>query len=146
MGSTRRFEGQVAMITGAARGMGRESALAFAAEGAAVALTDVLPEVDGVADEVRRAGGTAVSVVGDVSDPAIVNRLAAAARAELGPVTVLHNNAGFFFGAPLEDHSVEDFRRLLDVNCLAQFIAIISPLGRSGVVWGGASPSPTSWK
>ena len=124
MGSTRRFEGRVAMITGAARGMGRESALAFAAEGAAVAITDVLPEVEGVADEIRGAGGTAVTVVGDVSDPAVIQALVAEARAELGPVTVLHNNAGFFLGAPLDDHSVEDFRRLFEVNCLAQFVAI----------------------
>lgn len=123
MGSTARFEGRVAMITGAARGMGRESALAFAREGAAVAITDVLPEVEAVAAEVRAAGGRAVSVVGDIADPAVVQSLAAAARAELGPVTILHNNAGFFAGAPLEDHTIEDFRRLLEVNCVAQFAA-----------------------
>jgi NAD(P)-dependent dehydrogenase (short-subunit alcohol dehydrogenase family) len=121
---TARFENQVAVITGAARGMGRESALAFAREGAAVALTDMLGEVDDVAAEVRASGGRAVSVVGDIADPATIDRLVTRAAAELGPVTVLHNNAGFFFGAPLEDHTVEDFQRLIAVNCVAQFAAI----------------------
>jgi NAD(P)-dependent dehydrogenase (short-subunit alcohol dehydrogenase family) len=123
MSSARRFENQVVMITGAARGMGRESALSFAREGAAVALTDVLPAVEGVADEVRALGGKAVTVVGDISDPAVVQSLAAKAKAELGNVTVLHNNAGFFAGAPIDEHTIEDFRRLMDVNCVAQFVA-----------------------
>ena len=119
-----RFDGRVAVITGAARGMGKVAALSFAREGAAVALTDVLAdEVEVVAEEVRAAGGNAVSVPGDVTDPETIDRLVSEA-AKLGPVRILHNNAGVFRGAPLEEHTVEDFRRLLDVNCVAQFIAI----------------------
>lgn len=81
-----RFDGRVAVITGAARGMGKVSALSFAREGAAVALTDVLAdEVEAVAEEVRAAGGNAVAVPGDVTDPATIDRLVSeAATAERG--------------------------------------------------------------
>jgi NAD(P)-dependent dehydrogenase (short-subunit alcohol dehydrogenase family) len=123
--ANRRFDGQVAIITGAARGMGRASALGFAEEGAAVAITDVLgDELEAVADEVTAAGGQAVSVVGDVSDPETIDRLVAEAKTLGPPITVLHNNAGIFYAAPLEEHTIEDFQRLLNVNVLAQFIAI----------------------
>lgn len=133
-----RFEGRVAVITGAARGMGKLSALSFAREGAAVALTDVLAdEVEAVAEEVRAAGGDAVAVPGDVTDPATIDGVVSEA-AKLGPVTILHNNAGVFRGAPLEEHTVEDFRRLLDVNCVSQFMAIKRVVPEMRVAGGGA--------
>ena len=133
-----RFDGRVAVITGAARGMGKVSALSFAREGAAVALTDILAdEVEAVAEEVRAAGGNAVAVPGDVTDPATIDRLVSEA-AKLGPVRILHNNAGVFRGAPLEEHTVEDFRRLLDVNCVAQFVAIKRVVPEMRAAGGGA--------
>jgi NAD(P)-dependent dehydrogenase (short-subunit alcohol dehydrogenase family) len=133
-----RFDGRVAVITGAARGMGKVSALSFAREGAAVALTDVLAdEVEGVAEEVRGAGGRAVAVPGDVTDAETIDRLVTEA-AKLGPVKILHNNAGIFRGALLDEHTVEEFRRLLEVNLVAQFAAIKRVVPEMRAAGGGA--------
>ena len=120
-----RFEGQVAVITGAARGIGRAAALSFAQEGAAVALIDQhADELEALAAEVTSAGGEAIFTAGDVRDPATIDNLAIRATGELGPISVLLNNAGVHYAAPLEDHSVEDFERVLGVNCVAQFVTI----------------------
>src|SRR5690242_13663889 len=97
-----RFAGKVAVITGAARGQGRASALAFSREGASVALTDVLSdELAETADLVGRGGGQVVHHAGDISDPATIEALAQRAVKEFGGVDILHNNAGILVGGSL---------------------------------------------
>jgi len=87
--------GQAALITGAGQGAGRGIAMLFARHGARVAVNDfVLDRAEAVAAEIRAAGGEAVAVQADVSDRASVGEAFAAAKAALGPVTLLVNNAG----------------------------------------------------
>jgi NAD(P)-dependent dehydrogenase (short-subunit alcohol dehydrogenase family) len=86
---------QVALVTGASRGLGRAMALRLAGDGCAVALAARSPELLAeVADAIGAAGGRAVALPADVTDPAQVDALVDAAEAALGPLTLLVNNAG----------------------------------------------------
>ena len=87
--------GQIAVVTGAGRGIGRGIALRFAAEGAAVALTSRnKAQLDQVAGEIESAGGRALAVAGDVTKRADVARVVHTAAEKLGHITLLVNNAG----------------------------------------------------
>src|SRR5690606_12409635 len=89
------LSGQVALVTGAGRGFGRAIAERFAAEGAAVALlARSLIELEGVAQAIRKAGGQAIGVRCDVSDPASVEHAIGKVTELLGPIDLLVNNAG----------------------------------------------------
>jgi NAD(P)-dependent dehydrogenase (short-subunit alcohol dehydrogenase family) len=101
----RRFEGRSVVVTGAASGIGRETAVRFAAEGAAVLVAD--RDAEGAAatvELVAAAGGRARAHVVDVGDPAAVAAMVAAAVAAFGTLDVLHNNA---YWAPI-DRSVTE--------------------------------------
>lgn len=88
-------EGQVALVTGAGRGFGRAIAERLAGEGAAVALLSrSLSELDEVEQAIRAAGGTAIGVRCDVTDPASIAHAVAKVEEVLGPVDLLVNNAG----------------------------------------------------
>jgi NAD(P)-dependent dehydrogenase (short-subunit alcohol dehydrogenase family) len=88
------LEGRVAVITGAGRGLGREHALLFAAEGAAVLVNDLGPEAEAVAEEIRAAGGRAAASTHDITSWSGGEALVAQAVEELGGLDVLVNNAG----------------------------------------------------
>jgi NAD(P)-dependent dehydrogenase (short-subunit alcohol dehydrogenase family) len=87
--------GHVAIVTGAGRGFGKAIAKALAVEGAAVTVTSrSAQQIEQTAAEIRAAGGKAFAVTGDVTKRKDVERVVAAARNELGPATLLVNNAG----------------------------------------------------
>lgn len=87
--------GQVAVVTGAGRGFGRAIAERFAREGAAVAVTSrTRAELDRVADAIRTAGGRALAIPGDVTEPRDVDRVVSETERKLGPVSLLVSNAG----------------------------------------------------
>ncbi|MBE1549571.1 3-oxoacyl-[acyl-carrier protein] reductase [Mycobacterium sp. OAS707] len=89
------LRGEVALVTGAGRGIGETTAHFLAAQGAAVAVNDYHPErAAGVVAAIQAEGGTAVSVSGDVTDYRSITSVVASARHHLGPVTILVNNAG----------------------------------------------------
>ena len=118
--------GKVALVTGAAGGLGRGFAEALAAEGAALALCDVQPEVGTVAASLMEQYGVAASVyVADVADPTDVWRVVDETVASLGGVDILVSNAGICVPtnptAGLEE-SVVDFDRTFDVNTRGPFL------------------------
>jgi 3-oxoacyl-[acyl-carrier protein] reductase len=109
---------QVALVTGGARGLGRATVKRLAAHGVAVAINYASkPETaEALAAEVRAAGGRAITVRADVANAPAVNEMAARTEAELGPITILVNNAGIAWAATLETWEPEGFARLRAVN------------------------------
>src|ERR1700761_2418369 len=89
------FSGQVALVTGAASGLGRATAKAFAESGAAVLLVDRdQKKLTSVADEIVGAGGKALTLAGDVSDEQLAKAAVSRAVAEYGSLDMAYNNAG----------------------------------------------------
>ena len=112
-----RLEGKVAVVTGAGSGIGRASALRFAAEGAAVVVNDLDPEAARlVVSEIERAGGRARPAPGDVTRPATAEDLADQAVAAFGKLDVFYNNAGGAMPTPIEATDHARWRRDLDLN------------------------------
>src|ERR1044071_303301 len=100
-----RLQGEVALITGASRGIGRAIALRFAREGATVAVAARTEnDLNKVADEVRAQGGSALALICDVGEDASVRRMVAAAEKQFGKIDLLVNNAGYFCSLhPIEE-------------------------------------------
>jgi NAD(P)-dependent dehydrogenase (short-subunit alcohol dehydrogenase family) len=112
-----KLAGQVAIVTGAGRGIGRAIAVALAREGASVALAARSgPELDGVAREIQQAGGQALVLPTDVRQEASVEALVRRALAEWRQVDVLVNAAGVAIFAPVTDSKLDDWDQMLAVN------------------------------
>jgi NAD(P)-dependent dehydrogenase (short-subunit alcohol dehydrogenase family) len=115
-----RLEGKNAVITGAGAGVGRAAALQFAKEGASVACVDLdLERAKETVTLIEGAGGTSLPVAADVAVESDVIAMLEAAVQAFGRLDVLFNNAGIptpRFGMTLEDHTEEDFQRLVAVN------------------------------
>jgi NAD(P)-dependent dehydrogenase (short-subunit alcohol dehydrogenase family) len=129
----KRLQDRVAVITGAASGIGKGIAIAFAREGADVVVADIAPQ--GRAEEtvagVRVHGRDALFVQTDVADVKSVQALAAASFARFGRVDILVNNAGIFTESLIEDMPIEDWDRVLATNLRGTFLctrAFIGPM------------------
>ena len=117
------FRPRVAIITGAGRGIGRATALAFAAEGIAVAIASRRPaDLMAVEGQIEERGGRALAIPTDVSVAGQVDALVEKAEKELGTVDVLVNNAGVLERRPVVETSEESWDRVLDINLKGAFL------------------------
>jgi NAD(P)-dependent dehydrogenase (short-subunit alcohol dehydrogenase family) len=143
------FRGSVVLVTGAARGMGRDIALGFGRAGAQVVVSDVaksvrglgyevagVGELEAVVDEIRTEGAEALAVTADVRREPDVEALVAAAVERFGQLDVLVNNAGVYVGAPAVEMTEEQWDVAVDTNLKGPFLcskhAARHMAGRSG--------------
>lgn len=133
MGSSLRFDGRVAIITGAGRGMGRSHALTLAERGASVVVNDVGASVQGdgtdpgpandVVAEIRQAGGSAVANTDNVATPSGAAAMVKAAINDFGRVDLVVHNAGIgsTHKGPLVELDIEDFMKHVSVHLVGGF-------------------------
>ena len=122
---SKNLEGQVAVVTGASKGIGAAIATHLAAAGAGVVVNYASSRAgaDAVIDRIRQTGGKAVAVQADVSKLEDVRRLFAETKKAFGKLDILVNNAGVYEFAPLEAISAEHFHKQFDLNVLGLLLA-----------------------
>lgn len=118
-----RFKNKVVIVTGAGKGIGRASALAFAHEGASVAVADLDQQAGAaVVKAIQDADGKAILVQGDIADEGYVKKLVSETAKAFGGVDVLHNNAGVVKYGTVVDMSAADWDWMLNINLRASFL------------------------
>jgi len=132
------IEGKIAVVTGGGSGIGRGIATVLAAQGAAVAVWDLnLEGAEQTVAGIREAGGTAIAVGGDAAEATSVAAAVAQTRAELGPVTILVNNAGITESEPFTSLSEDAWDRTIRINLKGPFLvtqALVPDMLAAG--WG----------
>jgi NAD(P)-dependent dehydrogenase (short-subunit alcohol dehydrogenase family) len=149
---TRDLEGKSALVTGGASGIGRATALAFAREGARVAVADIMQDAaQRTVNEIKAMGGQAMAIACDVTDDDAVKAMIAATVDAFGSLDCAFNNAGIApyqvnaGGQKIADVAPEAWRRLIDVNltgvwlCLRHEVAQMRAQGSGGVIINTAS-------
>ncbi len=136
-----RLQDRVALVTGAASGMGRESAKLFASEGAKVVAVDKVDAVEETAAAIRQAGGQAVAMTGDAGLEADVEEMMGRAVSEYGALDVCYANAGIIGGfAPFFEETPEQWMEVLRVNLIGPYLAIkhaskiMRPAGKGSII------------
>jgi NAD(P)-dependent dehydrogenase (short-subunit alcohol dehydrogenase family) len=112
---------RVAVITGAAQGIGRRTAEVLAGYGYDLVLNDLRPAKE-TAAAIEKSGGTCFEVLGDISRESEVQRIAESVQERYGRADVLVNNAGISFICPAEDLATKDWQKVLDVNLTGPFL------------------------
>jgi 3-oxoacyl-[acyl-carrier protein] reductase len=136
-----KFEGKVALVTGAARGIGEAIALTLAREGADVVVTDVdLEGAQRVAQEIERLGRKARAIQADVSQREAVKQLVSEAVSLFGKIDILVNNAGIIRRGTLVEHSPQEWEKVLGVNlggtfnCTQQVVPLMIEQGSGKII------------
>jgi 3-oxoacyl-[acyl-carrier protein] reductase len=116
------IDGKVAILTGSGRGIGAATAKMFGAEGASVVVSDLDPApAEETAAAIRAAGGKAVVVAGDVTDPAFPAQLIKATLDAFGGIDIIVNNAGYTWDAVIQNMTDKQWYAMLDVHTTAPF-------------------------
>ena len=116
------IDGKVAILTGSGRGIGAATAKMFAAEGASVVVSDLDPApAEETAAAIRAAGGKAVVVSGDVTDPSFPSQIIQATLASFGGIDIIVNNAGYTWDAVIQNMTDKQWYSMLDVHTTAPF-------------------------
>jgi NAD(P)-dependent dehydrogenase (short-subunit alcohol dehydrogenase family) len=146
------LEGKIALVTGAAGGMGSACALAYAREGADLALVDLNESgLEKVAGQIRKLGGEALSILTNVADPSAVQGAVEEAIQDFGRIDILANIAGHQGpGSPVWEVDPDAWRRTLDVNLWGPFLfcrfvlphMVKQRSGKVIVVTSGAGDNP----
>jgi NADP-dependent 3-hydroxy acid dehydrogenase YdfG len=124
------LKGQVIAVTGASSGIGEETALQAARAGAAVALAARRTDrIEALAEKIEGEGGRAIAITVDVGEEAQARDFIARARAELGRVDVLVNNAGVMLLGPIENADTEEWRRMIHANVFGVLYCTHAALG-----------------
>ena len=131
-----KLDGQVALISGGARGQGEHQARLFAREGAAIAIGDVLEE-DGnrVAESINDTGGQAIFRKLDVSDQSSWAEMVDATTEQFGKLNILVNNAGILRNGSIEDTTVQEYLEVIKINQVGVWLGIraaIKPMREAG--------------
>lgn len=136
----RQFEGRVAIVTGAGSGIGKAVAIALAAEGAKVVVSDLeAATAEAVVRGIEAAGGKALAYAGDVGRAEDVEASIELAVSRFGALHLAFNNAGIGGPlGPLADISIEDYRRLMDVNLHSVFYSMRYQIPAMLAAGGGA--------
>ncbi len=132
------LEGKVAAVTGASSGIGEATALALAAEGAAVSLAARrVDRIDALAKRIADGGGRSLAIETDVADEAQANAFVERTHDELGGLDVLVNNAGVMLLGPVAGADTEEWRRMVDVNVLGLLYCTHAALPLMGAAGSG---------
>jgi NAD(P)-dependent dehydrogenase (short-subunit alcohol dehydrogenase family) len=117
------LSGKVAIVTGGGSGIGRQMAQGLAEQGANLVLCARKPErCEEAAAELEQLGVRAFGMRCDVRDPAEVDAVVSRTKDELGRIDILVNNAGTSWGAPAEDHPLDGWQKVIDVNLTGVFL------------------------
>ncbi len=144
--SHQRFTGKVAFVTGAASGIGRATAVAFATEGARVAILDRTEEaLADPAEAIRQVGGEVLVLACDVSDPDQVEASVGRVVEAFGRLDIAFNNAGVENKAtPVHEIALEEWDRILDINLRGTFVCMKHELAQMVRQGGGVVVNTSS--
>lgn len=117
-----RLKGEVAVVTGAASGIGQAFSVALAAEGASLVLADLRPALE-TEQRIKQLGGDALTVMCDVTSEADTQALGSAALDRFGKIDILINNAGIYPSANIDEMDLAFWNRVIGVNLTGTFLA-----------------------
>lgn len=116
------LDGKIAILTGSGRGIGAAAARLFASEGASVVVSDLDPNpAEETAAAIQNAGGKAIVVAGDVTDPAFPHQLISATLDAFGGIDIIVNNAGYTWDGVIQNMTDKQWYAMIDVHTTAPF-------------------------